>query len=188
MKMREEADPEARKKPLRESKVPFSFGLETDQGSPREGILNFAENKVDRSTGTIQMRGEVPNPGGMFVSGSRVRIRLPVSVPYKALLVPDTAILTDQDKKYVLVVGEGNTVRRKDILPGKLQEDGMRIILPGGGKGEGLKKDDWVILLGLQRARINYPVEPLDAEGKAVALPAPPAGASVPASPEAKKD
>ena len=186
MKMREETDPEARKKPLRESKVPFSFGLETDQGSPREGILNFAENKVDRSTGTIQMRGEVPNPGGMFVSGSRVRIRLPVSVPYKALLVPDTAILTDQDKKYVLVVGEGNTVRRKDILPGKLQEDGMRIILPGE-----LKKDDWVILLGLQRARINYPVEPLDAENKAVALPAgaaPAAGASAPASPEAKKD
>jgi RND family efflux transporter MFP subunit len=191
MKMMEEGNPELRKKPLRERKAQFRFGLETDPGCPREAILNFAENKVDRATGTIQLRGEVPNPDAMLVAGSRVRIRFPVSLPYKALLLPDTAILTDQDRKYVLVVGEGSAVRRKDIHPGRLQEDGMRIILPSGGKGEELTKEDWVILVGLQRARINYPVEPLDAENKAVAGPvgsAPPAGASAPESHEAKKD
>jgi RND family efflux transporter MFP subunit len=154
---------------LKDARFPFHFGLDTDEGYPHEGVLDFAENRVDRETGTIQVRGVVRNPKARFVSGSRVRVRLPVSDPYKAILVPDTAVLTDQDKKYLLVVDDKSVVQRRDVKPGKLLEDGMRLVLPGDGESLGLKQDDWVIILGLQRARVNYPVEALDASGNPIA-------------------
>ncbi len=172
-KRQEALNPEFRKTHIRDRKIPASFGLDTDAGFPHEGILNFAENVVDSGTGTVQVRGEVPNPNGRFVPGSRVRVRVPISEPYKALLVPDTAVLTDQDRKYLLVLGDKNVVLRRDMTPGKLLDDGKRVVLaPAGAKegaGAALKKDDRVIVLGLQRARVNYPVEPLDADGKPVA-------------------
>ena len=101
--------------------------------------------------------------------GGRVRVRVAVSEPYQALLVPDTAILTDQDKKYLLCLNEKNVVVRRNIRPGKLLDDGMRVILPSQEADSGVRADDWVIVLGLQRARVNYPVEPMDAEGKPLA-------------------
>jgi hypothetical protein len=84
------------------------------------------------------------------------------------MLVPDTAILTDQDKKYLLLVNEQNVVLRRDIKPGRLLDDGMRVV-SAAEKGQELKPSDWIIVLGLQRARVNYPVEPLDNSGKAIA-------------------
>jgi multidrug efflux system membrane fusion protein len=147
---------------LKELKIPFEFGLDTDVGYPHQGVLDFVEVRVDRGTGTRQVRGEVKNDNGEFVPGSRLRIRIAVSAPYKALLVPDTAVLTDQDKKYLLVVGAKNVVQRHDIAEGKLLDDGMRVILPGASTDKGLPKDDWVIVEGLQRARINYPVDPVE--------------------------
>ena len=155
--------------PLKDARLPFRFGLDTDEGYPNEGVLDFAENRVDRETGTIQVRGVVANPKGRLVSGSRVRVRIPVSDPYDAILVPDTAVLTDQDKKYLLVVDGQGVVQRRDVKLGKLLDDGMRLILPGDGQSHELKKDDWVIVLGLQRARINYPVEALEASGNPIA-------------------
>ena len=116
---------------VKEQKMPFFFGLETETGYPHQAVLDFAENKVDPTTGTIQLRGEVPNPDGRFVAGSRVRIRVPVSSPYKATLVPDTAVLTDQEKRYLLVVDpqNKNTAVRRDVPLGRLLDDGMRVIL-----------------------------------------------------------
>ena len=70
-----------------------------------QGELRFGDNRVDPSTGTIQLYGMVPNADGMFVPGSRVRVRLTIGKPYMAMLVPDTAILSDQDKRYVLDCG-----------------------------------------------------------------------------------
>ena len=64
-----------------------------------------------------------------MVSGSRVRVRLPVSEPYKALLVPDTCVLTDQDKRYLLVLGKDDVVLRRDVVLGRLLDDGMRVVL-----------------------------------------------------------
>ena len=86
-------------------KSPFRFGLDSDKGYPHAGMLDFADNRVDPNTGTIQVRGVVDNKQGLFVPGSRVRVRVPVSDPYSAVLVPDTAILSDQDKRYLLVAG-----------------------------------------------------------------------------------
>jgi RND family efflux transporter MFP subunit len=146
---------------FRERKIPFRFGMDSDIGYPHEGILDFADNQIDSKTGTIELRGVVDNSQGRFVPGSRVRVRIPVGESYAAILVPDTAILSDQDKRYLLVVGDDNTVTRRDITLGKLLDDGMRVALPGSD-GKGITTNDRIIVLGLQRARINYPVDPVE--------------------------
>jgi RND family efflux transporter MFP subunit len=156
-------------KPLEELQIPFEFGLETDEGFPRKGILDFGDNRIDPGTGTIQVRGKADNPDGTFIPGGRVRVRIAISEPYQALLVPDTAILTDLDKKYLLCLNEQNVVVRRNVRPGKLLPDGMRVVQPTQDADSGVRPEDRVIVLGLQRARLNYPVEPMDAEGKPLA-------------------
>jgi RND family efflux transporter MFP subunit len=146
---------------LREAKMPFNFGLETDEGYPYEGTLDFADNKVDPTTGTILVRGTTSNDKRLLVPGSRVKVRVPLSKPHQSLLVPDTAILSDQDKKYVLVVDDKNVVARRDVTMGKLLDDGMRVILPAAPGEPGLETNDWIVTQGLQSARINYPVDPI---------------------------
>ena len=90
---RRKIDPEAAKKTVRELKVVCHFGLETETGYPHEGMLDFSDNRIDPETGTIQARGIAPNPDGRFIPGSRVRVRVPTSLSYKATLVPDVALL-----------------------------------------------------------------------------------------------
>jgi multidrug efflux system membrane fusion protein len=157
-------------KPVEQAEIPFEFGLDTDDGFPHRGVLDFADNRIDPTTGTIEVRGKAGNPDGRFIPGGRVRVRVAVSEPYPGIVVPDTAILTDQDKKYVLYLNDENVVLRRDIKPGRLLDDGMRVILPDGDEATAqLRKEDRVIVLGLQRARLNYPVEPLDESGNLVA-------------------
>ena len=172
--------PEAPRASLRDLSIPFRFGLDTDEGFPHRGVLDFAENKISSATGTVEVRGVVQNERGGFVPGSRVRVRVPVSEAYHAVVIPDTAILSDQDRKYVLVLGKDNVVLRRDIIPGRLLDDEMRVILPSQGEEKASAdgtwasdwKKQWIITLGLQRARINYPVEPFDAKGQPVAAAA----------------
>lgn len=154
--------------PLKDSQIPFEFRLETDAGFPNKGVLDFADNRIDAQTGTIEVRGECANPEGKLLPGSRVRVRVPVSGEYSATLVPDAAILSDQDKKYLLCLNDKNVVVRRDVKLGRLLDDGMRVILPGATPEEGLASDDWIIVLGLQRARINYEVQPMNADGETI--------------------
>lgn len=142
---------------MKDFKVKFNFGLETDEGYPREAILDFADNTVDRQTGSILARGEADNSQGLFVPGSRVRIRLALGSPVDVMLVPDTSILSDQDRRYVLVIDDKKVVQRRDIRPGRLLDDGMRVVMAGAE----LTANDSIITQGLQSARINYPVEPV---------------------------
>lgn len=158
-------------KPLKASQIPFDFALETDAGFPNHGILDFADNKIDPSTGTIEVRGAADNKNARFLPGSRVRVRIPVSEPYSAILVPDSAILSDQDQRYVLCLNEDRVVVRRNVKLGRLLEDGMRVIASVGSGSEGVSAADWVIVQGLQRARLNYPVEPMDADGKPAGQP-----------------
>lgn len=167
-RIRQPAGGDTKPTTLRERQMPFRFALDSDEGFPHEGVLDFAENQVDSTTGTIEVRGIVDNPRGQLTAGSRIRVRVAVGEKYEAVLVPDTAILSDQEKRYVLVLGKENTVLRRDIVPGRLLDDGLRIVRPAAGGEESLGKDDWIITLGLQRARINYPVEPLDEDGKPI--------------------
>jgi RND family efflux transporter MFP subunit len=145
---------------MKERHATFEFALDGEKEFTHEGELRFGDNRVDPSTGTIQLYGTVPNPNGMFVPGSRVRVRLTIGKPYAALLVPDTSILSDQDKRFVLVVDDENTVRRRNVSLGAVTDDGLRAIVPADTLTEGESVADWrVIVDNLQRARLNYPVE-----------------------------
>jgi RND family efflux transporter MFP subunit len=145
---------------MKDRKSKFTFALDGETGFEHDGELRFGDNRVDASTGTIQVYGIVPNADGMFVPGSRVRVRLTIGKPYAATLVPDTAILSDQDKRYVLVVDNEKTVRRRNVTLGAITDDGMRAIRPAEKLPEGENVAEWdVIVDNLQRARLNYPVD-----------------------------
>lgn len=156
MKAAGDAPKDAATQSLREKKMPFQFGLDTEKGYPHQGALDFADNKVDSGTGTIEVRGLVRNDKGFFVAGSRVRVRVPVSDKYSAVVAPDTAMNTDQDQKYLLIVGADKVVKRQNVRLGRLLDDGMRVILEPKLDGAA-----WIIVEGMERARLNYPVEPI---------------------------
>lgn len=139
--------------------VPVFARLRDEPEWPREGKLNFVDNQVNRSAGTIRARAVFPNADGFLTPGQFGRIRLPGSEPYKALLIPDSAILTDQSQKIVMVVGADGTVAAKVIRPGPIY-DGLRIVRSG------LAPDDRVIINGLVRARPGARVTPQSGEIK----------------------
>jgi multidrug efflux system membrane fusion protein len=145
---------------LKDQQAAFTFALDGETGFTHEGQLRFGDNRVDPKTGTIQVYGTVPNADGMFVPGSRVRVRLTIGKPYTATLVPDTAILADQDKRYVLIVDKEKVVRRRNVTLGAITDDGMRAIMPVEKLVDSETIAQWhVIVDNLQRARLNYPVE-----------------------------
>jgi multidrug efflux system membrane fusion protein len=146
---------------LKESQIKVQFGLETDQGYPREGTVDFADNQVEKTTGTIVVRASVPNPVNELIAGSRVRVRVSIGKERLVTLVPDTAILSDQDKKYVLTLDEKNVVQRVDIGTGRLLDNGLRVVNSAPAPARGLTANEWIIVQGLQAARINYPVDPV---------------------------
>ncbi|HVJ69816.1 MAG TPA: efflux RND transporter periplasmic adaptor subunit [Caulifigura sp.] len=155
--------------PVNQASIPFEFGLETESGFPNKGAIDFAENKIEATTGTIQVRGRAENSERRYVPGSRVRVRVAISEPYQATVVPDVAILSDQDRKYVLALNAEKVVVRRDVVPGKLLDDGMRVIKSPPAEKSPLTASDLVITVGLQRARINYPVQPMNDNGEALA-------------------
>jgi RND family efflux transporter MFP subunit len=141
---------------LRQREIRFWFGLDTEEGFKHEGHLVFADNKYAEGTGTILVRGIAKNPDGILIPGSRVRVRIPVSDKYRATLVPDTAVNTDQDQKYLLIVGDDKIVKRQNVRLGRLLDDGMRVITEPK-----LKANEWIITEGMELARPNYAVEPV---------------------------
>ncbi len=146
---------------LKDRQVDFTFSLEGENEFTHKGRLSFSDNRIDPSTGTIQLYGTVPNKDGFFVAGARVRVRIPIGKPYPALLVPETAILADQDQRYVLIADSKNDVKRRNVTLGTLTDDGLRAIQPADKVAEGEQAEGWrVIVDNLQRARLNYPVTP----------------------------
>jgi RND family efflux transporter MFP subunit len=158
---------------LKDAKADFTFALEGERDFKHTGRLAFSDNRIDPDTGTIQLYGTVPNKDGFFVPGARVRVRLATGKPSRALLVPETAILADQDKRYVLIADDKNVVKRRNVTLGMLTDDGMRLVEPADKLAEGEKPEDWwVIVDNLQRARLNYPIDP-QKPGKTVAAEKP---------------
>jgi len=155
---------------VNEATIPFDFGLETETGFPNKGVIDFAENTIESSTGTLQIRGRAENAERRYVPGSRVRVRIAMDDPYEAVCVPEIAILSDQDKKYVLALNAEKVVVRRDVLLGTLLEDGMQVVRTPSDSKTPLTPQDLVVTVGLQRARINYPVQPMDEQGEALAL------------------
>lgn len=137
--------------------VPVFARLRDEPDWPREGKLNFVDNQVDRSAGTIRVRAVFPNSDGFLTPGQFGRIRLPGSESYRALLIPDSAILTDQSQKIVMTVGADGVVAPKAVRPGPIY-DGLRIVRTG------LSPDDRIIINGLMRARPGAKVTPQPGE------------------------
>lgn len=117
------------------------------------GRMDFVDNVIDRATGTIRGRAVFANAQGIFTPGMFARVQVPGSAPYTALLIPDTAIGSEQARKFVYVVGPDNTVVQKYVELGQLS-NGDRVIKSG------LEPTDRVIVEGLMRARRGIKVTP----------------------------
>ncbi|MDE8555063.1 efflux RND transporter periplasmic adaptor subunit [Pantoea vagans] len=124
--------------------LPAEIGLVGEQGFPHQGRIDFMDNQLTASTGTIRMRALLDNQQRQFTPGLFARVRLPGSAQFEAVLIDDKAVLTDQDRKYVYVVDGEGKAQRRDIQPGAMV-DGLRIVKSG------LQAGDKVIIAGLQK-------------------------------------
>jgi RND family efflux transporter MFP subunit len=137
----------------REGSVIVALKLIDEGDFVHRGYMDFVDNVIDKSTGTIRGRAVFSNPDGMFTPGMFARVRVPGSPTYHALLVPDAAIGTEQVRKFVLVVGSDNVAAAKYVTLGQVV-DGLRVVK------DGLSPDDRVIVNGLMRARAGQKVTP----------------------------
>ncbi len=139
--------------------LPVLMGLQGEVGFPHEGSVNFFDNQVTPTTGSISVRGVFPNPepkgGGvrLLSPGMFVRIRLPIGKPHQALLVIDRAVSSDQGMKFVYVLDANKKVQYRRVTTGSQQSDGLRVI------EDGLKPDDWIVTSGLLQVRPKMTVE-----------------------------
>jgi membrane fusion protein, multidrug efflux system len=134
------------------------MGLQGEDGFPHRGTVDFVNNQVNPTTGSISVRGIFANPrpktGVRLLSpGMFVRIRLPIGQPHPALLVIDRAIASDQGLKYVYVLDAENKLQYRRITTGPLQDDGLRVV-------EGLHAADWVVIGALQQVRPRMEIRP----------------------------
>lgn len=156
---------EGRVKSRTEAELPVYVGLSDEEGFPHKGIINFSDNKIDAATGTLRVRGTLQNPKPRLLSpGMFARIRLPVGVPHKSILISEEAIGTDQGRKFVFVAKkakvkdvdkvtkkatgehEGDVIESRTVKLGALNK-GQRVV------NEGLALTDRVVISGLQRVR-----------------------------------
>src|SRR5882757_4101397 len=144
---------EGRRPSSRDTPNPVEVTLTGETKPSHDGKMDFLDNRLDVSTGTLRSRAVIPNKDLSILPGQFGRVRLIGSSPYEALLLPDTAIATDQSRKIVFVVKDDNTVEAKSVTLGPLDE-GLRVIR------EGLKPEDRVIVDGIQRARVGAKVTP----------------------------
>jgi membrane fusion protein, multidrug efflux system len=144
---------EGKRPSSRDTPNPVQVALTGETKPSHEGKVDFLDNRLDVSTGTLRGRAIIPNKDFSILPGQFGRVRLIGSSPYEALLLPDTAIATDQSRKIVFVVRDDDTVEARPVVLGPLDE-GLRVIR------EGLKPEDRVIVDGLQRARVGAKVTP----------------------------
>src|SRR5260221_974803 len=133
--------------------LPIEIGLQTESGYPHKGKLDYISPTLNQSTGTLAVRGVLPNPDRVLLPGFYVRVRVPFDQEPNALLVPDVALGSDQAGRYVLVVNGENVVEQRKVLTGPLEGD-LRVIETG------LKPDDRVVTSGLLRAIPGQKVDP----------------------------
>jgi RND family efflux transporter MFP subunit len=136
--------------------VPVEIGLAGDDGFPHRGVLDFVDNRVDPSTGTLQARAVFDNQRRMLAPGMFVRVRMPIGRRENAVFVPERAIGTDQGNKYVLTVSEQNVVEYRAVKLG-IETGGLREIVSG------LEAGSRVITDGIQRVRPGLTVQPRSA-------------------------
>jgi multidrug efflux system membrane fusion protein len=158
--------------------IPVEMGLDGEEGYPHTGSIDFVNNVVNPSTGTVAVRGEFKNPEPengrrLITPGMFVRVRLPIGEPKPSLLVVDRALGSDQGLKFVYVIDAENKVQYRRVTPGPLQDDGLRVI------EEGLKEDDQVVVGALPQLRPRMVVDPERTAMPTPGSPLPPTAAPV---------
>lgn len=173
--------------------LPLEIGVATEEGYPHSGNIDFRENRVDPGTGTVRLRGRIPNPrvppgnAHLLYPGLYARVRVPSGQPRSLPAIPEDALMTGQEGRFVYVVGEGNVVKKRTVKVGpvvfkashsmdsKLQ--GWSMVgdedLKDKSKGSktvpvpsvvsiesGLSADDTIVVIGLTKARPGQPVSP----------------------------
>jgi RND family efflux transporter MFP subunit len=133
--------------------VPIEVGLQTESGYPHTGKLDYAAPTINQSTGTLAVRGVLPNAERVLLPGYYVRIRIPLAQQQDALLVPDVALGSDQSGRYLLVVNKDNVVEQRKVQTGPIEGE-LRVI------ESGLKGDDRVVIAGLLRSIPGQKVDP----------------------------
>src|SRR5947209_5799168 len=148
---------EGKRPSSRDTPNPVQVTLTGETKPSHDGKMDFLDNRLDVSTGTLRSRAIIPNHDLSILPGQFGRVRLIGSSPYEALLLPDTAIATDQSRKIVFVVKDDDTVEARAVELGPVDE-GLRVIRTG------LKPEDRVIIDGIQRARVGAKVAPQKGE------------------------
>jgi len=135
---------------------PVLVGLADEEGFPHQGKVDFVDNALNPETGTIRARAVLPNPDGVFTPGLFARVRLLGESQKDALLIHEQAVLTDQDRRYVYIVGKGNSAERHDVKLGPHVE-GLVVV------NDGLKAGDKVVVNGMRKIFFpGQPVKPRD--------------------------
>lgn len=153
-------------------------GLANEEGHPHVGKLDFVDNQIDPTSGTVKVRAVIDNSDGKLAAGLFARVLMQNSSTQQAMLIDDKAVLTDQDRKYVYTLGPKNAATRKDVKTGPIV-DGLRVI------ESGLAVGDKIIVHGVAKVFFpGMPVKPVEiAMGDPAPAPAgPPGGAPAPAA------
>jgi RND family efflux transporter MFP subunit len=153
---------EGKIKPRAEADVPIQAALADEDDYPHTGKINFSDNRLDASTGTLRLRAEIANPvvnpankTRVFTPGLYVKIRLPVGVPHKSVLVPEEAVGTDQGRKFLYLINAENKIIQRPVTIGS--RDGVFRVIASGLTMEEKAR---VVVRGLQRVRLNEKVNP----------------------------
>jgi multidrug efflux system membrane fusion protein len=149
---------EGKMKSREEAEVPILARLsDSPEGEyPIHGLINFSDNRLDASTGTLRVRAVVPNPKPrVFSPGLYVKVRLPVGTPHMSVMVPDEAIVTDQGKKFVWIINDKQEIEQRTVQVGA-SSNRLRVIEQGIKPGETPK----IVVRGLQRVKAKLKVDP----------------------------
>jgi RND family efflux transporter MFP subunit len=134
---------------------PVVMRLANEEEFRHAGVVDFIDNQVNAGTGTIRMRGVFANPQGLLKAGLFARVRLPLGNPYRATLIPDEALMSDQGRKYVFVLNDRNEIVYRKVRLGQAI-GGLRVIKeaePGLEDKEGVRPGERVVVSGMQRVR-----------------------------------
>jgi RND family efflux transporter MFP subunit len=157
----------------RDAANPVRVGLANEEGFPHTGQVDFVDNQLNPQTGTIRARAVLENKDGVYTPGMFARVQLLGSSEYSAILIDDRAVNTDQNQKYVFVLGANNQVEYRRIKLGRVI-DGLRIVR------EGLKAEDVIVVNGAQRVHPGITVTPqtvpMGTDAAVAGAASPPAG------------
>ncbi|MFO1021834.1 MAG: efflux RND transporter periplasmic adaptor subunit [Planctomycetales bacterium] len=137
----------------RNSQITCRIALADEKDFALSGVINFVDNQIEASSGTLRVRVVIDNPKQLLSPGFFVRVQVPIGVPHKALLVQEEALGTDQGQRYVYVINDKDEVKYQRVSIGALV-DGKRVI------DQGVSLNDRIIVTGLQRVRPGIKVTP----------------------------